>query len=101
MKQSSMMKSWVAPLNSPAVSDIYKKRILESEQYLRESLSKPFEFTKDESVNFDTDDLNYPATAEDKKEAWRKRMKFLVLERYADLRKLREKNKGKEDSCKN
>ena len=80
----------------PAVSDIYKKRILESEQYYKESLSKPFEFTKDESVNFDTDDLNYPATAEDKKEAWRKRMKFLVLERYADLREQREKNKGKE-----
>jgi len=80
----------------PAVSEIYKKRILESEQYYKESLSKPFEFTKDESVNFDTDDLNYPATAEEKKEAWRKRMKFLVLERYADLRELREKNKGKE-----
>ena len=80
----------------PAVSEIYKKRILESEQYYKESLSKPFEFTKDESVNFDTDDLNYPATAEDKKEAWRKRMKFLVLERYADLREQREKNKGKE-----
>jgi carboxyl-terminal processing protease len=53
-------------------------------------------------VNFDTDDLNYPATAEEKKEAWRKEMKFLVLERYADLREQREKNKGKEGTgCKN
>src|SRR5687767_7038174 len=80
----------------PAVSEIYKKRIIESEQYYKEYLSKPFEFTKDESVNFDPDNINYPATAEDKKEAWRKRMKFLVLERYVDLRELREKNKGKE-----
>lgn len=79
----------------PAVSEIYKKRILEAEQYYKENLSKPFDFTKDESVNFDPDNINYPASADDKKEAWRKRMKFLVLERYVDLRELREKNKGK------
>jgi carboxyl-terminal processing protease len=80
----------------PAVSEIYKKRILESEQFYKEFLSKPFDFTKDETVNFDPDDTNYPATLEEKKEAWRKRMKFLVLERYADLKDQREKNKGKE-----
>ncbi|HUQ66423.1 MAG TPA: S41 family peptidase, partial [Flavitalea sp.] len=80
----------------PAVSEIYKKRILESEQYYKEYLSKPFDFTKDESVNFDPDDINYPATVDERKEAWRKRMKLLVLERYADLKDLREKNKGKE-----
>ena len=80
----------------PAVSAIYKKRILEAEQFYKDALSKPFEFTKEESVNFDPDHINYPATVEDKKEAWRKRMKFLVLERYADLREQREKNKGKE-----
>jgi carboxyl-terminal processing protease len=80
----------------PAVSDVYKKRILESEQFYKEYLSKPFDFTKDETVNFDPDHTNYPATMEEKKDAWRKRMKFLVLERYADLRDQREKNKGKE-----
>ena len=80
----------------PAVSEIYKKRILECEQLYKEFLSKPFDFTKDETVNFDPDDTNYPATIEEKKEAWRKRMKFLVLERYADLKDQREKNKGKE-----
>lgn len=80
----------------PAVSELYKKRITESEQFYKEYLSKPFDFTKDESVNFDADNINYPATIEEKKDAWRKRMKFLVLERYADLRDQREKNKGKE-----
>lgn len=80
----------------PAVSEIYKKRILESEQLYKEALSKPFDFTKDESVNLDPDNTDYPANAEEKKEAWRKRMKFLVLERYADLKDQREKNKGKE-----
>ena len=83
----------------PAVSDIYKKRILESEQYYKESLSKPFEFTKDESVNFDTDDLNYPATAEDKKEAWRKENELPCSSGMPNCCDTREKNKGKEGYC--
>jgi carboxyl-terminal processing protease len=80
----------------PAVSAIYKKRILESEQFYKDALAKPFDFTKDETVNLDPDNTDYPASIDEKKEAWRKRMKFLVLERYADLRDQREKNKGKE-----
>jgi carboxyl-terminal processing protease len=80
----------------PAVSELYKKRILETEQYYKDYLAKPFDFTKDETVNLDPDNTDYPATIDEKKEAWRKRMKFLVLERYADLRDQREKNKGKE-----
>lgn len=80
----------------PAVSAIYQKRMLESEQLYKELLAKPFEFTKDESVNLDGDQLTFPNSLEEKREAWRKRMKYLVLERYSDLIDNREKNKGKE-----
>jgi carboxyl-terminal processing protease len=80
----------------PAVSVIYKKRVLETEQYYKDYLSKPFDFSKDETVNFDPDEINFPVNMEEKKEAWRKRMKFLVLERYADLVEERDKTKGKE-----
>jgi carboxyl-terminal processing protease len=80
----------------PAVSAVYQKRILESEQLYKNLLSKPFEFTADETVNLDGDQINFPASAEAKKDAWRKRIKFLVLERYADMLESREKNKGKE-----
>lgn len=82
----------------PAVSVIYKKRILEAEQFYKDALAKPFEFIKDETVNFDSDEISYPASIEEKKEAWRKRMKFLVLERYADLMEQQAKNKGKADT---
>ena len=79
----------------PAVSTVYKKRILEAEQFYKEALSKPFDFTKDEIATFDSEKLDYPSTLEEKKDAWRKRMKYLTLERYADLMEQREKNKGK------
>ncbi len=81
----------------PAVSAVYKKRILEAEQMYKDALMKPFDFTaKEDVVNFDTDEIRYPNSIEEKKEAWRKRMKFLSLERYADLIEQREKSKGKD-----
>ena len=79
----------------PAVSVIYKKRILECEQYYKDALAKPFDFTKDETANFDPDDTKFPANSEEKKDAWKKRMKYLTLERYADLLADKQKNKGK------
>jgi carboxyl-terminal processing protease len=80
----------------PAVSDLYKKRILETEIIYKNFLSQPFDFTKEESVNLNPDEIDFPKSEADKKEAWRKRLKYLVLERYTDLLDSREKNKGKE-----
>lgn len=80
----------------PAVSEIVKKRVLEVEQVYKEILSKPFDFTKDESANFDVDVIDFPKNEADRKEAWRKRLKSLTLVRYADLLEGREKNKGKD-----
>ncbi|MGZ5135051.1 MAG: carboxy terminal-processing peptidase, partial [Flavitalea sp.] len=80
----------------PAVSDIFKKRILETELFYKDLLSKPFDFTKEELVNLNSDQKEFEKTDTDRKEAWRKRLKYLVLERYADLLDSREKNKGKE-----
>lgn len=80
----------------PAVSDIYKKRVPEIEQIFTEVLAKPFDFTKDESANLNPDQIDYPKSENDRKDAWRKRLKYMTLERYADLLDRREKNKGQE-----
>ncbi len=80
----------------PAVAVIYKKRIAETEQYYKDILAKPFEFTKDETVNLDAEKLEFPATQEDKKEMWRKRVKYMTLERYSDLLQSRDKEKNKD-----
>jgi carboxyl-terminal processing protease len=81
----------------PALSEIVKKRVLETEQLYKDFLSKPFEFTKDESVNFNPDQYDFPKNEAERKEAWRKRLKYMVLERYSDLLDAREKNKGQKD----
>lgn len=85
-----------AVLFVPAVSEIYKKRLPETEAIYKELLSKPFDFSKEETANFNDEKLDYAKSEADRKEAWRKRLKYLTLERYYDLMEDREKNKGKE-----
>lgn len=75
----------------PAVSEIYKKRLLETELIYKEILAKPFDFSVDETVNLDSKKLEFPKTEADRKEQWRKRLKYMVLERYVDNMESRDK----------
>ncbi|MBO9633744.1 MAG: carboxy terminal-processing peptidase, partial [Chitinophagaceae bacterium] len=80
----------------PAVSTIFKKRIDETEAIYKDILSKPFDFSKDESVNLNAEKADYPKTTAERQESWRKRLKYMTLDRYAELLADREKNSGKE-----
>lgn len=80
----------------PAVSEIYKKRLLETELLYKELLSAPFDFSVDEEANLNPDRLEFPKTEAERRAQWRKRLKYLVLERYVDNIEAQEKNKGKE-----
>lgn len=81
----------------PAVTEVYKKRLAETEAVYKDILSKPFEFTKDEDFDQNYDQMKFPRTEADRREAWRKRLKFLTLERYSELIDQQEANKGKKD----
>ena len=78
---------------TPAVSVIYDKRLAEVMTLYKQILATPFDFTKDESVVLDGDKLDYVKNEEERKERWRKKLKYLALERYVDLQDQREKNK--------
>ena len=80
-----------------AINDLYTKRRDESFLLINEFLAKPFDFTKDETVQFDRDKLDFPKTEADRREVWRKTIKYSVLGRFVDLQDEREKNKGKKD----
>ena len=77
------------------ISQSYTRRLQQSSEYFKNILSKPFDFTKDENIILDGDKVIYPTTVTDKKEVWRKRLKYLVLSRYSDMVDDREKNKLK------
>ncbi|MGB3008353.1 MAG: carboxy terminal-processing peptidase [Chitinophagaceae bacterium] len=74
----------------------FTSRIEEAAKIYNEFLTKPFDFSFDEEVILDGDKLAFPATENERADRWRKKVKFMTLERYADLLESREKNKGKE-----
>ena len=79
-----------------AAGKTFNTRMEEAAIICNELLTKPYDFTIDEDVILDGDKLNYPANAAELKERWRKKLKYMTLERYSDLLDVRDKNKGKE-----
>jgi len=79
-----------------AAGKLFNTRMEQVAALYNEILASPFQFTTNEEVNLDPDKLNYAATEAERKDRWRKKLKFMTLERYADLLEIREKNKGKD-----
>lgn len=77
-----------------AANIIYDKRLAEVNQYYKDILEKPFSYTVDETVIMDADKLDYPVNEAARRENWRKKLKFMSMERYSDLTDAREQNKG-------
>jgi carboxyl-terminal processing protease len=75
--------------------EIYKKNLLAVEPLVSEILSKPFDFTANETINIDYDKTDYPNDEAERKDFWRKKLKLMTLERYNDLLNQNEKAKDK------
>lgn len=81
----------------PAVNLVYAKRIAEVAAIYKEVLSQPFDFTINEEIVVDGDKLSFTSNESQRKDQWRKKLKYLALERYSELLDTREKNKEKKD----
>lgn len=79
-----------------AAGKTFNTRMEENAKMYDEILSQPFDFTIDEEVVLDGDKLTAPTNDAERKDRWRKKLKYMALERYVDLLDTREKNKGKE-----
>ena len=79
------------------VGKLFNKRMEEASLICNNFLSKAFDFNVDEDVQLDGDKLSYASNENERKDRWRKKLKYLTLERYNDLLELREKNKGKDN----
>ena len=80
-----------------AAGKIFNQRMEEIAVIYKNILEKPFDFKTDEEVVLDGDKLKYPLTDAERRERWRKKLKFMTLERYVESLDVREKNKGKEN----
>ncbi len=60
--------------------DTLYNRMLELETLTQTMLKVPFDFTKEETISFDYENLSYPKTEMEWKSNWRKRLKYNVLQ---------------------
>lgn len=79
------------------INELYMKRLQETGNLYTDILARPFDFSKDENVMLDREKLSNPKTEAERKDIWRKRLKYMVLSRYNDMLEDREKNKDKAD----
>jgi len=86
-----------AILFAPTVSAAFDKRIPELIGMYKEILSQPFDFSTEESAVLDGDKMDFAKDEKERKDRFRKLLKFLTLERYVDLQEVREKNKDTKD----
>ena len=74
---------------------LFNKRVEEVAKVYKELLAKPFDFTIDENFVTDSKKLEFANSDNQRREQWRKRVKYMVLDRYVELQDAQEKNKGK------
>jgi carboxyl-terminal processing protease len=72
------------------------QRIHQVMAFYPELLSKPFDFRKAESLEFDNEKLHYNSTMVEMKEYWRKYLKYRTLSRYIAFRNSERKKAGKD-----
>ncbi|HEX6334274.1 MAG TPA: carboxy terminal-processing peptidase [Flavisolibacter sp.] len=75
---------------------IFNKRVEEAAVLYKDLLSQPFNFSTNETIVTDPKRIAFASSDEERRESWRKRLKYMVLQRYVDLIDARESNKGKE-----
>ena len=80
-----------------AAGQVFNKRMEEAALMYKDILSKPFNYSIDESFQGDPDKVKFAAADAEKKESWRKWLKYQSLDRYVDLIDTRDKNKDRQD----
>ncbi|MGZ3958654.1 MAG: PDZ domain-containing protein, partial [Flavisolibacter sp.] len=75
---------------------LFNKRAEEASLLYKDILSKPFDFSVNESIVTDPKKISFAASPAERHELWRKRLKYLTLQRFVELQEARESNKGKE-----
>ncbi len=80
-----------------AVNAVYLKRLNEVAVVYKDILTKPLDFTLDETVQMDATKRSFPATEKERRDILRKSVKYAVLDRFVSMQEDREKNKDKKD----
>ncbi|NOU37670.1 MAG: carboxy terminal-processing peptidase [Ferruginibacter sp.] len=79
------------------INNLYLKRQGEVSKLYLNLLSKPFDFSVNESLDINPDKILFPKNETERTDRWRKRVKLMTLGKLVDLQNDRLKNKDKKD----
>lgn len=74
---------------------LFNKRIEEASKIYKDILAKPFDFTTEETIVTDPKKIEFASTDAQRRDMWRKRLKYMTLDRYVEGSDAQDKNKGK------
>lgn len=80
--------------------DIINARVEEAKAYYTDILSKPFDFTTEETIQLDAEKANYAKDKAALKDEWRKSLKYQTLARMVEMMDNQTKAKEKSDTVK-
>src|SRR5699024_1656994 len=74
-----------------------QKRMKEMQSVYQDIMDSPFDFSKKEKIDTDYEDQDYPKSKKERRERWRKQLKFAALSSYYDLKKEQEDQAEKDE----
>lgn len=80
--------------------EIIQARYKDAEGYYKEILAKPFDFSQNEEINLDAEEMDFASSKAELKERWRKLLKYQTLSRLHNLIEEQEKEVEKKDGNK-
>ncbi len=60
--------------------NVFRKRFIDRNEFIKQTMSKPFSFSTDESYNVDREKAQWPKNADEQNDIWRKMLKNQALE---------------------
>ncbi|MBN2237361.1 MAG: carboxy terminal-processing peptidase [Bacteroidales bacterium] len=79
---------------------ILEKRNAQVQSIYKELLAKPFNYTLNEEIELDPDELYYSKSLEELKDSWRQALKYQVISQVYGAQKMQEKAASKSDTVK-
>ena len=69
----------------PAANSMYERRAIEVKKIFESIIQNPFDFTADDSLKMDFDNMGYPKNEAERIQRWNLSIKYKVLDRFVTL----------------
>lgn len=81
-------------------SGIYRKRLTQVAAFYKEAIKQPFDFSIPDSIQLNAEKIDFAANEQELRLRWDKYVKYRVLAKYMELKKIQSDEKNRRDTAK-